>query len=155
MITTSCYKIAARYLGVAEIAGPGTNPTIEDFLMLDNPLGSGHPLSDEIPWCSAFANKVAWLLNLPRSKSWAARSWLKVGTAIDLEEAVADCDVVILKRGTGAQPGPEVISAPGHVGFYAGRDSVGNVLVLGGNQGDKVSIKPFPIAQILGVRRLA
>jgi hypothetical protein len=61
---------------------------------------------------------------------------------------------VIFKRRTGSQPGPEVIDAPGHVGFFAGVDGT-KILVLGGNQSDSVSIGSYPKNTLLGVRRLA
>ncbi len=60
---------------------------------------------------------------------------------------------MILKRGGGKQPGPDVIKAPGHVGFFAGVEEK-SVLVLGGNQSDEVNVSPFPVARVLGVRRL-
>jgi hypothetical protein len=61
---------------------------------------------------------------------------------------------VILKRGSGIQPGPEVTrGAPGHVGLYAGIEGE-NVLVLGGNQGNAVSLQRFQMKNVLGVRRL-
>jgi len=41
----------------------------------------------------------------------------------------------------------------GHVGFYGGLMG-SQVLTLGGNQGDTVSIAPFPKSTLLGVRRL-
>jgi hypothetical protein len=41
----------------------------------------------------------------------------------------------------------------GHVGFFKGYDDQGNVLVLGGNQGDAVSISPYPRESLLGFRR--
>jgi len=50
------------------------------------------------------------------------------------------------------------ISAPrpsrflGHVGFVAGADRNGNLLVLGGNQGDAVSINRFSRGRVLGYR---
>lgn len=75
---------------------------------------------DEVPWCSSFLNGVAWELRLPRSKSAAARSWLEVGVPIVWGKAAPGFDVVILKRGEGDQPGPEVLAAPGHVGLFAG-----------------------------------
>jgi len=58
-----------------------------------------------------------------------------------------------LQRGTGKQPGPEVLDAPGHVGFYAGVEG-SKVMLLGGNQGDSVSVSRYPKTQILGIRRL-
>jgi uncharacterized protein (TIGR02594 family) len=119
------------------------------MLQLDN----AWPAGDHVPWCSAFTNFVAWLLRLPRSKSLAARSWLMVGRPVPLNEAKAGYDVVVLKRGKDPQPGPEVIEAPGHVGFFAGLEG-DVVLVLGGNQGDRVSVERFDAASVLGVRRL-
>ncbi len=108
---------------------------------------------DDVPWCSAFANFIAWLLRLPRSKSLAARSWLAVGTPVPIDKAEAGFDIVILQRGTGKQPGPEVLNASGHVGLFAGLDN-GKVLILGGNQGDQVSVAAYPVSRVLGIRRL-
>src|SRR5690606_17107807 len=107
--------------------------------------------SDEVPWCSSFMNAIAFLLDIPRSGSAAARSWLEVGEEVDLDAAKPGFDVVILKRGGGNQPGPEVIHAPGHVGLYSQHDNF-FVDVLGGNQGNKVSISSYERGRILGVR---
>ena len=149
MISTSLYRIARTFLDVAEVAGHVNNPQILAFLQTDETW----PTADEVPWCSAFMNYVCKLVDLPRSRSLSARSWLRIGIPIELADARPDGDIVILKRGEGAQPGPEVINAPGHVGLYAGRDG-DKVLLLGGNQGDKVSIAAFPASRVLGVRRL-
>jgi hypothetical protein len=62
--------------------------------------------------------------------------------------------VVILKRGDGPQPGPEVLQAPGHVGLFHGLDA-GGVRLLAGNQGNAVTVATFPRDQVLGVRRLS
>jgi uncharacterized protein (TIGR02594 family) len=115
-IGITAFDLAQRFIGVKEIAGTASNPQVLAMLQLD----ASWPKGDDVPWCSAFANYIAWLLRLPRSKSLMARSWLQVGTPIKIEEADAGNDIVILKRGGGDQPGPEVISAPGHVGFFAG-----------------------------------
>lgn len=40
----------------------------------------------------------------------------------------------------------------GHVGFVVGKDKLGNILVLGGNQGDAVNIKAFPAYRVAGYR---
>lgn len=148
-VELTAYELAQRFIGLEEAEGAASNPQVLAMLRLD----SAWPSGDDVPWCSAFANYVAWLLRLPRSKSLAARSWLKVGVPVPLEEARAGFDVVVLKRGGGAQPGPEVTNAPGHVGFFAGLEG-DRVLVLGGNQGDQVSVAPYPAANVLGVRRL-
>lgn len=150
MIETSPFLIAQRFVGTREVAGTMSNPLILAFLRLD----TSWPDKDDVPWCSAFANFCCWLIRVARSKSLAARSWLAVGIAKTLEEAVVGFDVIILKRGVGEQPGSEVLNAPGHVGFFAGLDGDA-VLVLGGNQSDSVSVARFPRSQVLGVRRLA
>ena len=149
MIETSAFEIGQRFVGTEEVRGIKDNPMILAMLKLDGDW----PEHDEVPWCSAFVNYICWLLRLPRSKSLRARSWLEVGRQIDLDDARVDCDIVILRRGDEPQPGPEVINAPGHVGFYSGHDET-YVRLLGGNQGDSVSVRSYRKERLLGVRRL-
>jgi uncharacterized protein (TIGR02594 family) len=148
-IETSAYEIAQRFVGIEEVSGRTANPQILVMLKLDMQW----PEDDSVPWCSGFVNYVAWLLRLPRSKSLRARSWLTIGEVLSLEDAEAGFDVVIFKRGSGDQPGPDVIDAPGHVGFFAGVDGE-NILVLGGNQSDSVTIGSYSKSRLLGVRRI-
>ena len=145
---TTAFDIAERFTGIKEVGGSVDNPQIMAMLKLDNEW----PSNDEVPWCSAFANYVCWLLRLPRSKDLRARSWLGIGKGISLDEAKHG-DIIVLQRGKGEQPGPEVLDAPGHVGFYAGR--FGDFIeVLGGNQSDTVKVSRYPKSRLLGVRRL-
>lgn len=145
-------SLARRYIGVVlERPGDKDHPLIRWWLSL---VGQGLEAHDEIPWCSAFVSAMAWQLELPRSTSAAARSWLSVGTMVGLEAVQPGFDVVVLKRGTGVQPGPTVLQAPGHVALYHSRDAA-RVMVLGGNQSNGVSLATFPIDRILGIRRLA
>src|SRR6267378_3681715 len=130
MITTSAVKVAHTFLGVTEVAGHLSNPLVLAMLQLD----SRWVEDDETPWCSAFVNFIARTLGLPRSRSLAARSWLLVGDSIPLTDARAEEDVIVLSRGP-ASPGPAVITAPGHVGFYVGQTAT-HVSLLGGNQGN-------------------
>ena len=95
-----------------------------------------------------------WLLRLPRSKSLRARSWLLVDKSLSLKEAEIGFDLVVLKRGSGNKPGPDVIDAPGHVGFFAGLEST-KIFVLGGNQSDAVNVSRYPSNRLLGIRRLS
>jgi uncharacterized protein (TIGR02594 family) len=134
----TAFELAQRFVGVKEAPEHAVNPLVLAMLRLDAPW----PDDDAVPWCSAFCNFVAWLLRLPRSKSLLARSWLKVGTPIELTKAYPADDVVIFSRGAG-----------GHVGFFAGVEG-DQILVLGGNQQDEVCIEPFPRERLLGVRRL-
>ena len=149
MIVTSAYLVARTYLGTEEGEGRDNNSAIVGWLREVAPWATG----DEIAWCSVFVHHVARVLSLQRAKSLRARSWLAIGTPVELADARPEEDVVSLRRGRGLQPGPEVIDAPGHVGFFAGRVP-GQVTVLCGNQSDSVTHARFPVDQVLGVRRL-
>lgn len=148
-LVITAFDLAQRFIGVREAAGVASNPLVLAMLRLDDASVAG----DDTPWCSAFCNFVCWLLRLPRSKSLSARSWLTVGYAIALADARPGFDIVVLQRGEGRQPGPEVLHAPGHVGFFAGLDG-DDVLLAAGNQGDAVSVARFPTSRVIGVRRL-
>lgn len=148
----TAFDLAQRFVGMKEVAGTASNPAILAMLRLDD----AWPQGDEVPWCSAFVNYICWLLRLPRSKSLAARSWLNVGRQIAAREALQENDIMVLSRGSNP--------AYGHVGFFAGWSqtetdtppfSTSGVLLLGGNQGDSVSIATFPVSRLLGIRRLA
>lgn len=136
----TAYELARRYVGIKERAGERHHPLIQWWFELSR-YGVG--TSDETPWCSAFVNGITWELGLPRSQSAAARSWLNIGDPIELKDAVPGNDIVVLERGSG-----------GHVGFYVSHDDA-NVTLLGGNQSNAVTVQPFPLGRILGVRRLS
>lgn len=155
-ITITPHSLASRFIGLKESVGPTThNPMVVAMLQLEIP--SIH--DDETPWCSAFANYVAWLCGptVARSKSLAARSWLLVGTPVPFEQAQAGFHVVVFQRGEGKQPGAEVRYAdggwpPGHVAFFDHWNANGDAVVLGGNQGNAVSLSPMLRSRILGIR---
>lgn len=145
------YQLAQRHLGIAERAGRAHHPAIQWWMSF---CRYGLDAADEVPWCSGFLNYLAWLADLPRSNSAAARSWLVVGAEIALEDARVGNDVVILTRGNGPQLGPDRLDAPGHVGLFAGLTH-DRVLILGGNQSNAVTLQGFHASRVLGVRRLA
>ena len=142
------YQLASRFIGTKEVAGSIANPQILAMLKLDG----NWPQDDSVPWCSGFINYIALLLGLHRTKNLRARSWLNE-KIITQSDAKIGFDLVVLKIGGGNQPGPEVINAPGHVGFFAGfYDDY--VSILGGNQSNSVNISKYQKSRILGVRRL-
>lgn len=130
---------ARRYIGTKEIPGPRHNPVIVGWWeKLKAPFRD-----DETAWCGAFVGGVLKEANLPVvSGPAAARSWLNLPNI--LEKPAYGC-VVVFWRGS-----PTGWS--GHVGFVVGRDRLGNIMVLGGNQGDAVNIKPFAVSRVLGYR---
>ncbi len=150
---TPLFELCQRYVGeVHEVAGPVADHFIA-WCHESCPVAGGD-VSDEIPWCSSFLNRMAWQLRLPRSKSRAARSWLTVGMAVRPAEAQVG-DVVVLMRGKGPQPDATVLNAAGHVGLYAGKGTTFNTIVLlSANDNNGVTVREFDEQRILGVRRL-
>lgn len=142
------YSIAQRFAGkVFEIPGEKDHPLIQWWFHLCN-LSMDTP--DEVPWCSACINGLCDILNLPRSRSAAARSWLTVGEQIPLSVAVIGWDVLILNSGGPKNP---MVSGPAHVTIYAGVEDK-FVWGLGGNQSNQIKLSRFLKSDILGVRRL-
>lgn len=131
--------LARSYLGQREIPGPKSNPLIIRWWEAIKA-----PFRDDLtPWCGAFVGGVLAQCSLPVvSGAASARSWLRLPTKLDRPAVGA---VVIFWRGN-----PK--GASGHVGFVAGKDQRGNLMVLGGNQGDAVTIRPFDTARVLGYR---
>jgi uncharacterized protein (TIGR02594 family) len=138
------FDLAARYTGIHEFPGKEDHPLIQWWLSLcELPITS----PDETPWCSAFVNGICWELGLARSGKANARSWLDVGRVVPYGEEMRGNDIVILSRGDNIWQG--------HVGFFEGfSDDRSVVRILGGNQGDKVSLASFPAGRILGIRRV-
>jgi len=107
--------------------------------------------ADEVPWCSAF---VCWAMEragLASPGSARARDWLDWGVCVSVVHPPIG-SVIVLARGGPGQPGPEVREAPGHVGFFWSHGAPGSLILLGGNQGDAVSLGSFPVHRMLGVR---
>jgi len=136
------YQIANSYLGLKEWPGAKHNETIVNFYKK-----AGHPeiKDDETPWCAAFVGAVLAEAGLTGTGALAARSYLKWGEAVsDISEAEPG-DVVVFWRG--AKDGWQ-----GHVGFFVRPDG-DKIMVLGGNQGNAVSIAAYPKSRLLGIRR--
>ena len=126
---------ARQYLGVAETPGRATTPVIRRWLLDLKAWWS----DDETAWCGVAV--AAWMreagIDLPRHW-YRARAWLEWGEVI-MHPAVGA--VVVFERAGG-----------GHVGLVVGEDRQGRLMVLGGNQGNRVSIAPFDRSRVLGYR---
>lgn len=124
--------IARQYIGVEEIPGPRTNGTISRWLQKLKAWWS----DDETPWCGLFVGACIEAAGLPLPTYWMrAKAWAEWGSR--LSAPVPGCIVVFERKGGG------------HVGFVVGRDSAGRLMVLGGNQGNKVSIAAFSLDRVL------
>lgn len=130
--------IARHLLGAREIAGNTDNPLIVEMFRL-----SGHKgvKDDETAWCAAFVGACLALSGFGGTKRLNARSYLNFGQR--LSQPRPGC-IVVLWRGS---PNAET----GHVGFFD-HVSNGRIYLLGGNQGDAVSIQGYPEGRLLGYR---
>lgn len=131
--------IAEKELGISEKIGSAHNPRILEYHKATSLMAT----TDETPWCSAFANWVMRQVGIQGTTSAAARSWLKWGAELDSKHPAFGC-IVVLSRGNNP--------AQGHVGFYCGSTTPDTIRVLGGNQGDKVSIVNFKKTGVLSYR---
>jgi uncharacterized protein (TIGR02594 family) len=132
------FAIAVKELGQAEVKGASANPRILEYLKSTNAGGSALGESDETPWCSAFVNWCVTKSGYKGTNQALAKSWLDWGKPTDTP--VPGC-IVVFQRGTNS----------GHVAFYVGPSPKG-IKVLGGNQGDKVSISNRTTNAVLGYR---
>ena len=144
-MTLTPYEIALHEIGVQEQSGSKHNPRIIEY----HQCTSLKATADEVPWCASFVN---WCLRVAGirdhnghcgTNSARARSFLTWGVPVSLTEAQRG-DIVVLARGNNV--------SEGHVGFYTGRKD-NNVLLLGGNQSNRVSISSFPLSKIISIRR--
>ena len=135
----SWMQIAKDCVGLKEIPGAKHNGVIQGWLAK---LGAWWR-DDETPWCGVFVDGIFRDLNLPTVKNgFRARAWLDWGTPI--VKPTIGCVVVF--NGGAKRPGA------GHVGFVAGADARGRLMVLGGNQGNAVTVAPFDRVRALGYR---
>ena len=117
----------------------GQRAAIQDYLT----TGGANLDPATTAWCAAFVNSTLQQTGGQGTGSNMARSFLDWGQPVDQPQ---EGDVAVFSRGDPSGP-------YGHVGFFKGYDDQGNVLVLGGNQGDAVSISPYPRENLLGFRR--
>lgn len=135
-------KVAYTYIGLREIKGSRHNPKIVEWW---KKLGL-HFRDDETPWCAGFVNGVieeAGFRSPPKYDA-AARGWDWTGHGAKLSGPCVGA-IVTFWRGKKS-------SGTGHIGFVVGKDQKGNLMVLGGNQGNAVNIKPFSLSRVLSYR---
>lgn len=128
---------ALQLFGIREVVGAQHNPII---LSWADELGlEAVYKADEIPWCGLFAGVVVKRagFHVVTGPLWA-RNWQTFGLPV---KRPGLGDVLAFKRGTG-----------GHVGFYVAEDAEA-YHVLGGNQGDAVSIVRIAKNRLLASRR--
>lgn len=120
-----------KHLGLRETTGAKHNPIIQTWL---RDLGAWWD-DDETAWCGTFVAWCAKVAGRDLPKHWyRALAWADAGTVLDRPAYGA---IAVMERKGG-----------GHVGFVVGQDENGNILLLGGNQNNCVSIAKFPQSRI-------
>ncbi len=128
---------ALKYYGVSEVVGQGDNPEIMKWA--DETNQSGVYKNDDTPWCGLFMAKVAKDSLLPYPKI-AVRASEWGGWCVPVKIPKLG-DILVFTRKGG-----------GHVGLYVGEDR-DCFHVLGGNQGNKVSIVRIDRMRLTCARR--
>jgi len=133
--------INKNYLGEEEVPGPNSNKVILSWIKLFLPDSTD---DSNIAWCSIFVASVLTELGVDCKKYIAARKWLNHGTKLDYPRYGCLC---ILYRG-------KKDGWKGHVGFFI-RETKSHVLLLGGNQSDKVRYSWYSKSKLLGYRGIS
>lgn len=126
---------ARRHIGTKEIPGAKHEPKI---LAWWRAIKRGGIKSDEVPWCAAFVGGCLESVGIKSSRFESAKSYLAWG--VPITRPVYGCIAVFSRAGGG------------HVGFVIGSDGEGRLHILGGNQGDAVSIAPIEGKRAVGYR---
>lgn len=132
---------ARAKLGTREAAGPANSPTIMGWAkkLGTKVLGMVYN-ADSVPWCGLFvATCVAEAGLAPAPIAVRAKAWAPWGKALR-PDRVAPGAVMVFDRAGG-----------GHVAFYVGEDDRA-YHVLGGNQGDRVSVTRIAKERCIAIR---
>jgi len=128
--------VARKELGTKEIAGAKHNPRIIEYHAATKLKAK----TDEVAWCSSFANWCMKEAGIQGTESAWARDWLKWG--VPLKEPRLGCIAVYERNAPGGDS---------HVCFWTGR--TGNYdLAIGGNQSNAVTISQQARGRLLGYR---
>lgn len=138
MSTANFLQTALMEMNVKEIKGKNHNPRILQYHKSTSLKAS----TDEIPWCSSFANFIVIKCGVEGTNSALARSWEKWGK--ELKKPIPGC-IVVLKRGDDPKYG--------HVTFYL-YETKKYIYCVGGNQGDSVSIVAYPKSKLVCYRTI-
>lgn len=146
-------SLAMEELGVTEIAGPEDNSRIIEY---SHSINHKWVTSDStVPWCGFFVGFLAHKLgfDLPKlpglAKDWLNTQNYKSGRILtNNNKPTPGNDLAVFHRG-------DPTSKFGHIAVYLGHSNDGKeVFVIGGNQGNKVSIASYPASRLAGFVRL-
>lgn len=138
----TAYELARAEIGTKEVPGSAHNPKVVDYFA---EVGHSWVQDDETAWCAAFVGAMLKRAGMPQTGKLNARSYLDWGQPVDPDQAQPG-DIVVFWRG-------DKNGWQGHVGFFVRRYR-GQIIVLGGNQSNRVSEAGYAESRLLGVRRI-
>lgn len=137
---------AIQYLGIKEVPGKGSNPII---LNMAKQIGLANVYTDDdISWCAVFINFICFIAKKPLSNKngdiynlMRANSFTSWGVAVEIKDIQLG-DIVVLSREGGF-----------HVIIALAKTKSGNIIGIGGNQSNMVSIAEFDVKRAVAARR--
>lgn len=125
-----------KLVGTKEIIGSKDNQSIIDWAKEEGGDISETYTHDSVPWCALFANHILTKVGLKGTETLWALDFAGKWPSVRLNGPAVGAFAPMLRNGGG------------HVIVVVGKDQHGNIMGLGGNQSDKVSIIPFPVSRL-------
>lgn len=125
-----------KFVGTKEVIGPKDSATIIDWAKDEGGDIAKSYTHDSIPWCALFANMMLTKAGLKGTETLWALDFAGKWPSTKLIGPAVGAFAPMLRNGGG------------HIICVVGRDQHGNIMGLGGNQKDKVSIVPFPMSRL-------
>lgn len=137
------YELAKTQIGISEIPGEADEPQVIQYFA---DVGYSWVKADETAWCAAFVGAMLERCGIESTRALNARSYMDFGDPVPIGEQRMG-DIAVFWRGTAD-------GWQGHVGFYVRDRGPQTFDILGGNQGNKVSVAPYARNRLLGFRRI-
>ncbi len=125
-----------KLLGVREVVGAKDNKEIINWAKEEGGNIEKDYTHDSIPWCALFANHILTKVGLKGTGTLWALDFAGKWPAIRLNGPAVGA-FAPMKRDGG-----------GHIMVIVGKDQLGNIMGLGGNQSDAVTIAPFAVSRL-------
>ena len=125
-----------KFVGLKEGANTADNKTIIDWAKEEGGDIAKEYTHDSIPWCALFQNMMLTRAGLKGPETLWALDFAGKWPSLKLIGPAVGAFAPMLRNGGG------------HIVCVVGKDQHGNIMGLGGNQSDKVSIVPFPLSRL-------
>lgn len=125
-----------KLINVTELPGGADNPEILAWAKEEGGGIAKDYKHDSIAWCALFANHILTKVGLKGTETLWALDFAGHWPATKLTGPAVGAFAPMQRPGGG------------HIICVVGRDQNGNIMGLGGNQKDQVSILPFPVKRL-------